>query len=107
MKTYKTEKPFNNKYWDFYEEGIYVNSISGEPLFLSKDKYDSKTGWPAFSKTIDGVMIKRTNESACNMPPSVEVSSDGNHLGHVFKDGSTDTQESFCINSYSLKFISK
>lgn len=105
MKKYITEKPFDNKYWDCYKEGIYVDSINGKALFLSKDKYNSNTGWPAFSKCIDETLISRKAEIQTNKPPAIEVSHNGNHLGHVFEDGITESKETFCINSYSLRFI--
>ena len=104
-----TEPPFNNQYWDHKEEGIYVDASSGEPLFLSSDKYDSHSGWPSFTKPIDGVELVTIEDNSHGMK-RVEVRSkiaDG-HLGHVFEDGPLKMGGlRYCINSASLKFIAK
>ena len=88
-----TEKPFSGKYDDFYRPGIYVDIVSGEPLFSSLDKYDAGCGWPSFTKPIDKKVIK-------------EKSDNSSHLGHVFTDGPEEKGGlRFCINSAALRFI--
>ncbi len=101
-----TEKPFANEYWDHKEIGIYVDVISGEPLFASIDKFDSGTGWPSFDKPIDGINIVELEDSSFFMK-RIEVRSEfaDSHLGHLFDDGPTETGLRYCINSASLKFI--
>lgn len=104
-----TERPFDNEYWDNKEEGIYVDITSGEPLFLSKDKFDSSSGWPSFSKPIDRNLIIDTIDKSLGME-RVEVKSSGSnsHLGHLFDDGPKDKGGNrYCINSASLKFVPK
>jgi len=98
-----TEPPFDNEYWDNKEEGIYVDVITGEVLFSSKDKFDSGTGWPSFTKPIGDVMEKEDNSLGMKR---TEVRTESTHLGHVFDDG-PDGNQRYCINSASLKFISK
>ncbi len=101
-----TEPPFSNEYWDTHDDGIYVDVVSGEPLFASKDKFDSGTGWPSFSKPIDDAMVK-THEDRKFFMRRVEVKSAiaGSHLGHVFEDGPKPTGMRFCMNSASLRFV--
>ena len=104
----ETEKPFKNEYWDNHQDGIYVDIVSGEPLFSSKDKYDSKTGWPSFSKTLvreniitredNGFFFKRTE---------IRSKLGNSHLGHVFNDGPAPSGLRYCMNSASLRFIPK
>ena len=102
-----TERPFANEFWDSKEKGIYVDVISGEPLFSSIDKFDSGTGWPSFDRPIDGINIKEISDNSLGMMRT-EVRSEfaDTHLGHLFDDGPTETGLRYCINSASLAFIS-
>lgn len=102
-----TEKPYANEYYDNFKRGIYVDITSGEPLFLSTDKFESGCGWPAFSKPINRSVIKEKRDTSFNME-RIEVRSKNSdsHLGHVFNDGPLDKGGlRYCINSASLKFI--
>tara|TARA_B100001093_G_C26484486_1_gene866309 strand:- start:84 stop:671 length:588 start_codon:yes stop_codon:yes gene_type:complete len=101
-----TERPFSNEYWDHKEPGIYVDVISGEPLFSSADKFDSGTGWPSFDRPIEGIKIVEIEDNSLFMK-RIEVRSEfaDSHLGHLFDDGPTTTGLRYCINSASLKFI--
>lgn len=104
-----TEAPYTNEYFDNFEEGIYVDVVSLEPLFVSTDKFDSGCGWPAFSKPIDRKLIKEKMDSSHGMIRT-EVRSENSdyHLGHVFCDGPEELGGlRYCINSASLKFIPK
>ncbi|CAG9621971.1 peptide-methionine (S)-S-oxide reductase MsrA [Sutcliffiella rhizosphaerae] len=102
-----TEPPFQNEYWDRTDEGIYVDIISGEPLFSSRDKYDAGCGWPSFTKPIDSKSIKEEMDVSHRMVRTEVRSKDADsHLGHVFEDGPLDTGGlRYCINSAALRFI--
>jgi len=108
-KNNATEPPYRNEYFDNFEEGIYVDITTGEPLFSSEDKFDSGCGWPAFSKPIDNNLIKRVTDKSHGMNRIEVRSSNGDaHLGHVFSDGPKEKGGlRYCINSASLKFIPK
>jgi len=104
-----TEKPFDNEYWDNKEEGIYVDIVDGTPLFCSKHKYDSGSGWPSFYKSIkDSNIDLKDDKSLGYQRTEVRSIKSDSHLGHVFDDGPKEkTGLRYCINSASMKFISK
>ncbi len=102
-----TEPPFENEYWDRHEDGIYVDVVSGEPLFSSRDKFDSGTGWPSFTKPINhDAVATRTDRSLPYMTRTeVRSAQADSHLGHVFDDGPGPEGVRFCMNSAALRFI--
>ena len=101
-----TEAPFANEYWDEHREGIYVDVVSGDPLFSSKDKYDSGTGWPSFTRPLrEEAVSTREDRKLFSARTEVRGAASDSHLGHVFPDGPKPTGQRYCMNSAALRFV--
>ena len=101
-----TERPFQNEYWNHHEAGVYVDIVSGEPLFSSQDKFDSGTGWPSFTRPIaEGALGTHDDRTLGVSRAEVRSRKGGSHLGHVFEDGPPPTGLRYCINSAALRFV--
>ncbi len=102
-----TERPFSNAYWDTKAPGLYVDVVSGEPLFASTDKFDSGTGWPSFTRPVDPALVVEHSDTKLGMRRTEVRSKNGDsHLGHVFDDGPRDKGGMrYCINSAALRFV--
>jgi len=103
-----TERPFENEYWDNKREGIYVDIVSGEPLFSSLDKFESGTGWPSFTRPLEANnVVEREDRKLFLKRTEVRSKDADSHLGHVFDDGPKSTGLRYCMNSAALRFVQK
>src|SRR5688572_1623192 len=100
-----TEPPFKNEYWDNHRAGIYVDVISGDPLFSSLDKFESGTGWPSFTKPIEPDRVIEKVDNSFGVRTEIRSKSSDSHLGHVFDDGPPPTRLRYCMNSAALRFV--
>ncbi|HEY8270553.1 MAG TPA: peptide-methionine (R)-S-oxide reductase MsrB [Pseudobdellovibrionaceae bacterium] len=101
-----TERPFQNAFWNHHEDGLYVDVVSGEPLFASTDKFDSGTGWPSFTRPVKPEVVRDIEDlSHGRIRTEVRSTKSNSHLGHVFDDGPDPTGLRYCINSAALRFI--
>jgi methionine-R-sulfoxide reductase len=101
-----TEPAFDNEYWDEHRDGIYVDVVSGEPLFSSRDKYDSGTGWPSFTRPLRPDAVETRRDFKLVLPRTeARSAASGSHLGHVFGDGPQPTGQRYCMNSAALRFV--